>query len=68
MTTTQQDIDTQATLDYVELAARFGLAQDQAYIVLNWSGEDGAHLWTDAEAEELAGVWAADTERIRLEG
>lgn len=68
MTTMQQDTDTQATLDYVELTTRFGLADHEQSAVLAWTGEGADHLWTDAEADELAGVWAADTERIRLEG
>lgn len=60
--------DTGNMIDYVELAARFGLHGDQATTVLDWTGEDSGHLWTEADADELAGVWAADTERIRLEG
>jgi len=59
---------TQDTIDYVELTARLGLPEHEQSAVLAWTGEDAGHEWTDTEAEELAGVWAADTERIRTEG
>lgn len=68
MTTTQQDIDTDATLDIVELTAYLGQPDHEQSAVLAWTGEALDHLWTATEAEQLAGVWAADTERIRLEG
>lgn len=68
MTTMQQDTDTEATFDYVELTARLGLAEHEQSAVLAWTGEDADHLWTDAEADELVGVWAADTERIAQQG
>lgn len=58
--TVQQDIDTDATLDIVELTAYLGLHGDQAKTVLDWTGENADHLWTSAEAEQLAGRFWAD--------
>lgn len=56
--------DTGTTIDYVELTARLGLPAHEQSAVLAWTGEDASHLWTDGEADELVGVWAADTQRI----
>lgn len=59
--------DTGTTIDYVELTARLGLPDCEQSAVLTWTGEDAGHLWTDGEADELADVWAADTQRIARE-
>jgi len=59
--------DTEATLDIVELTARLGQPANRRGAVLAWTGEDGAHEWTEREAEELAGLWAADAMRIDWE-
>lgn len=67
--TVQQDIDTDATLDIVELTAHLGEPADQQEAVFSFSGVlDPGHLWTGVEAEQLAGIWAADTTRIENEG
>jgi hypothetical protein len=59
--------DTEDTIDYVELAARLGLPACEQSAVLAWTGESADTIWTIAEAERLADVWAADTERITQE-
>jgi hypothetical protein len=59
--------DTEDTIDYVELTARLGLPASEQSTVLAWTGEAADTIWTIAEAERLADVWAADTERIMQE-
>jgi hypothetical protein len=59
--------DMQTTIDYIELTARLGLPDHEQSAVLAWTGESADHLWTEADAEDLAGMWAADTERIESE-
>jgi hypothetical protein len=52
--------DTEDTIDYVELTARLGLPASEQSAVLAWTNENADHLWTLAEADELADHWAAD--------
>lgn len=58
--------NTQNTIDYIELTARFGLPDTDQSALLAWTGEDADHEWTIAEADELAEIWAADVDRIEL--
>lgn len=60
--------DTQNTIDYVELTARLGLPDHEQSGVLSWANAAPETLWTEAEADELIGVWNADTERIAAQG
>lgn len=61
------DTDTQDTMDIVELTAHFGLPAHEQGAVLAWANATPDTIWTIAEADELAGMWAADTERILTE-
>lgn len=58
------DSSTGPAIDYIGLTERLGLPAHEQAAVLAWTGENTGHLWTEAEAAELAEVWAADTERI----
>jgi hypothetical protein len=59
--------DTEDTIDYVELTARLGLPASEQAAVLAWTGEAADTIWTVAEAERLADIRAAATERITQE-
>lgn len=59
--------DTENTIDLVELTARLGLPADQQSAVLAWTGEYSWTEWTEGEADELIGIWNADTARIDRE-
>lgn len=47
-------------IDLPELTARLGLPAHEQSAVQAWSGEDYGHLWTEAEAAELAEQWKQD--------
>lgn len=59
--------DTGETIDIAELTARLGLPADKQYAVLAWTNELPGRLWTEAEVEDLIGIWQADTMRIDRE-
>lgn len=61
---TDEEHDTQATIDLAELTARLGHPGHDQQAVLAWTNEDEGHLWTEAEIEELIEISAADTARI----
>jgi hypothetical protein len=57
--------DTEPTIDYVELTARLELPDHEQSAVLAWANVNPGHLWTEAEADRLVEIWAADTEHMR---
>ena len=59
--------DTGNTTDLVELTSRLGLPAHEQGAVLAWTNELPERLWTEAEVEDLIGIWNADTARIDRE-
>jgi hypothetical protein len=57
--------DTEPTIDYVELTARLELPDHEQSAVLAWANVSQGHLWTEAEADRLVEIWAADTGYMR---
>jgi prevent-host-death family protein len=56
------------TLDLADLTRFLGAPDHDQEAVFSWSGEtDRTKRWTQEEADELAEIWQADTERIASE-